>query len=80
MAPRQPALTSPRSRTFMDWIAEFPGRTFTVFIAMHAALWTALPALLYPNLPLDLIEALVYGREWQLGYDKLPPSRSALRR
>ena len=35
--------------------------------------WTALPALLYPNLPLDLIEALTYGREWQLGYDKLPP-------
>jgi 4-amino-4-deoxy-L-arabinose transferase-like glycosyltransferase len=30
-------------------------------------------ALLYANLPLDLIEALVYGREWQLGYDKLPP-------
>ena len=29
--------------------------------------------LLYPNLPLDLIEALTYGREWQLGYDKLPP-------
>jgi 4-amino-4-deoxy-L-arabinose transferase-like glycosyltransferase len=24
-------------------------------------------------LPLDLIEALTYGREWQLGYDKLPP-------
>ena len=36
-------------------------------------MWTALPALLYPNLPLDLIEALMYGREWQLGYDKLPP-------
>ena len=35
--------------------------------------WTALPAMLYPNLPLDLIEALTYGREWQLGYDKLPP-------
>ncbi len=32
-----------------------------------------MPALLYPNLPLDLIEALMYGREWQLGYDKLPP-------
>ncbi len=29
--------------------------------------------MLYPNLPLDLIEALTYGREWQLGYDKLPP-------
>ena len=32
-----------------------------------------MPALVYANLPLDLIEALVYGREWQLGYDKLPP-------
>ncbi len=32
-----------------------------------------MPALLYANLPLDLIEALTYGREWQLGYDKLPP-------
>ena len=29
--------------------------------------------MLYANLPLDLIEALTYGREWQLGYDKLPP-------
>ena len=29
--------------------------------------------MLYPNLPLDLIEALTYGREWQLGHDKLPP-------
>ena len=36
-------------------------------------MWTILPSLLYPNLPLDLIEALTYGREWQLGYDKLPP-------
>ena len=35
--------------------------------------WTALPALLYYNLPLDVIEAMTYGREWQLGYDKLPP-------
>jgi hypothetical protein len=42
-------------------------------LGLHAAVWTALPTLLYPNLPLDLIEALVYGREWQLGYDKLPP-------
>jgi len=50
-----------------------PGCTFAVFAALHAAVWTALPALLYPNLPLDLIEALLYGREWQLGYDKLPP-------
>jgi hypothetical protein len=50
-----------------------PELAFTVFLALHFLVWTALPALLYPNLPLDLIEAVTYGREWQLGYDKLPP-------
>jgi 4-amino-4-deoxy-L-arabinose transferase-like glycosyltransferase len=50
-----------------------PQAAFAVFLALHALVWTALPARLYPNLPLDLIEALTYGREWQLGYDKLPP-------
>ena len=50
-----------------------PLAAFAAFLALHALVWTALPALLYPNLPLDLIEALTYGREWQLGYDKLPP-------
>jgi len=54
-------------------IAARPAQAFAGFVALHIAVWTALPALLYPNLPLDLIEALVYGREWQLGYDKLPP-------
>src|SRR5256885_1110184 len=50
-----------------------PQVAFAVFAAIHFSLWTALPAILYGNLPLDLIEALTYGREWQLGYDKLPP-------
>ncbi len=50
-----------------------PQAAFALFLALHVVVWTALPALLYPNLPLDLIEALTYGREWQLGYDKLPP-------
>ena len=54
-------------------IARYPGRAFAAFCALHFVVWTALPALLYYNLPLDLIEALTYGREWQLGYDKLPP-------
>jgi 4-amino-4-deoxy-L-arabinose transferase-like glycosyltransferase len=55
------------------WISAAPGQAFAAFLALHTIVWTALPALLYPNLPLDLIEALIYGREWQLGYDKLPP-------
>src|SRR5512136_340515 len=50
-----------------------PQAAFAAFLALHVLVWTALPAALYPNLPLDLIEALTYGREWQLGYDKLPP-------
>ena len=57
----------------IDWIERRPRESFAVFALFHGALWTALPSALYPNLPLDLIEALTYGREWQLGYDKLPP-------
>lgn len=59
--------------SFLARIAASPGRALAAILALHATVWTALPALLYPNLPLDLIEALLYGREWQLGYDKLPP-------
>ena len=58
---------------FIDWIEAAPGAAFAAFLALHFVVWTALPTLLYANLPLDLIEALTYGREWQLGYDKLPP-------
>ena len=57
----------------IDAIERHPAGAFAAFLALHAAVWTALPALFFLNLPLDLIEALVYGREWQLGYDKLPP-------
>jgi 4-amino-4-deoxy-L-arabinose transferase-like glycosyltransferase len=32
-----------------------------------------LPALLCRNLPLDVIEAVAYGQEWQIGYWKHPP-------
>jgi hypothetical protein len=58
---------------FIDWIEDAPRAAFAAFLALHFAVWTALPTLLYANLPLDLIEAMTYGREWQLGYDKLPP-------
>ncbi len=54
-------------------IARRPGAAFAAFLTLHFAVWTALPTLLYANLPLDLIEALTYGREWPLGSDKLPP-------
>src|ERR1700722_14265103 len=57
----------------LSFIERRPQTAFGAFLALHFAVWTALPALLYANLPLDLIDALTYGREWQLGSDKLPP-------
>ena len=57
----------------IDAVERRPQAAFAAFLFLHAVVWTALPAILYLNLPLDLIEALTYGREWQLGYDKLPP-------
>jgi 4-amino-4-deoxy-L-arabinose transferase-like glycosyltransferase len=69
------AATAPAASAadLIGFIERRPGAAFGAFLALHFAVWTALPALLYANLPLDLIEALTYGREWQLGYDKLPP-------
>lgn len=66
-------MSASRLSSLQATIAAAPGRAIAVVLAVHALVWTALPDLLYPNLPLDLIEALTYGREWQLGYDKLPP-------
>src|SRR6202050_5614331 len=59
--------------TFLASVGERPWLGFFLFSMAHAAIWILLPFALSPNLPLDLIEALTYGREWQLGYDKLPP-------
>ncbi|HEX4040577.1 MAG TPA: glycosyltransferase family 39 protein [Xanthobacteraceae bacterium] len=57
----------------IGFIERRPQAAFGAFMALHFAVWTALPTLLYANLPLDLIEAVTYGREWPLGSDKLPP-------
>ena len=66
-------MPAPDNVAVLDRIVAAPGRALAAILVLHALVWTALPALLYANLPLDLIEALTYGREWQLGYDKLPP-------
>lgn len=50
-----------------------PEVLFWGFVLLHGALWTLLPAVLFVNPPLDIIESRVMGREWQLGYAKLPP-------
>jgi len=62
-----------RRLSVLSRIVAAPAQALVAILLLHAVVWTALPTLLYANLPLDLIEALTYGREWQLGYDKLPP-------
>src|SRR5215468_3556658 len=73
LATTAPVPASAQTAGLIRWMERRPGTAFGAFLAIHFVVWTVLPALLYFNLPLDLIEALVYGREWQLGYDKLPP-------
>ena len=62
-----------RTTRLIDAVERRPKTALAAFLALHGVIWTALPALFFANLPLDVIEALVYGREGQLGFDKLPP-------
>ena len=42
-------------------------------LVFHIILWTSIPTIFNTNLPLDTIEALAWGNELKLGYDKYPP-------
>jgi 4-amino-4-deoxy-L-arabinose transferase-like glycosyltransferase len=59
------------SRLFFERLS--PARQAALLLLFHLALWTALPLLATRNLPLDVVEALAWGREWQWGYYKHPP-------
>jgi len=50
-----------------------PGRVLAAVPVLHLVAWTLIPALICPNLQLDLLEDLALGKEWQLGYWKHPP-------
>jgi len=43
------------------------------FSIFHILFWTAIPSFTNINLPLDTIEALTWGNELRLGYEKYPP-------
>src|ERR1700728_267577 len=64
-------MSKQRMAGLIEAVERRPRIVLAVFLVVHALVWTALPALLYFNLPLDVIEAMTYGREWQLGYDQL---------
>jgi 4-amino-4-deoxy-L-arabinose transferase-like glycosyltransferase len=46
---------------------------FYIFITTHLILWTLVPALTNNNLPLDTIEALAWGSNFDWGFNKHPP-------
>lgn len=46
---------------------------FHFFVLFHVVTWTILPSLFRFNLPLDTIEAVAWGYEFDFGYLKHPP-------
>ena len=47
---------------------------FYIFITTHLILWTLIPTLTNNNLPLDTIEALAWGSNFDWGFNKHPPA------
>ncbi len=50
-----------------------PQRLLLALGAWHLTFWVLAPMLGYAMLPLDTLEALAWGKEWQWGYYKHPP-------
>ena len=48
-------------------------KIFILFLFAHIIVWTLVPTLTNNNLPLDTIEALAWGSELKMGYQKHPP-------
>lgn len=63
------------SRTRGTWFdaAARPLAAVGLLAAIQTVIWTVLPALVSTSPPLDVVEGLLWGQEWQLGYHKHPP-------
>ena len=48
-------------------------KLFYLFITVHLIVWTLIPSLTNNNLPLDTIEALAWGSNFDWGFSKHPP-------
>ena len=46
---------------------------FLIFALSHLIIWTLVPSLTNKNLPLDVIEALAWGSNFDWGFNKHPP-------
>ncbi|MBN2703876.1 MAG: glycosyltransferase family 39 protein [Pontiellaceae bacterium] len=54
-------------------LSEKNGTILALWALAHLALWTLIPVLCNTCLPLDSIEASMWGSQWAWGYDKHPP-------
>ena len=48
-------------------------KNFGIFLFFHLVIWSVLPVILRPNLPMDSAEALVWGFVGEWGTNKHPP-------
>lgn len=48
------------------------GLLFAGWLLLHLIVWTALPLIFTSALPVDLVEGVIWGQGWQLGYDQPP--------
>jgi 4-amino-4-deoxy-L-arabinose transferase-like glycosyltransferase len=46
---------------------------FWLFCIVHLLIWTIVPAIVRGSVPQDTLEGIVWGNQWQFGYDKHPP-------
>lgn len=46
---------------------------FGIFCLLHLLLWTLIPTFMPGSVPQDTLEGIVWGNQWQWGYDKHPP-------
>src|ERR1700728_2814849 len=58
---------------FLGAIQQNPRQSFYLSCAIHLVLWTVAPTIFCRDLPIDPLEGLAYGQEFQLGYWKHPP-------
>ncbi|MEJ0012522.1 MAG: glycosyltransferase family 39 protein [Bauldia sp.] len=61
-----------------DAFEQRPEAFFVAVLAVQVALWTLVPAFTYRNAPIDVMENIGWGREWQLGYASHPPLQAWL--
>ncbi len=66
----------PAFQQIITYISASPHRLFWAFALTHLVLWTAFSSLACPNLPLDVIEGYVWGKEWLIGTYKHPPMQA----